>query len=186
MASLIEFGCGDGNQLKISAYRNYIGVDVSRTAVEVFRKLFDKDCSKRFMTTKDYSGEQADLALSLEVIYHLVEQQVYGKYMRDLFAAGRRFVVIYAFEDIPVGMKLEAHVKNWKFGSWICENERSWELVEQIKNEHPFEGDTVTGSLADVYVYEKRSERKRNGICRSPILMIAASFVVFPISIALK
>ncbi len=32
--SVIEFGCGDGNQLSLAQYPSYIGLDVSRSAIE--------------------------------------------------------------------------------------------------------------------------------------------------------
>src|SRR5579864_6395854 len=31
--SVIEFGCGDGNQLSLASYPSYVGLDVSRTAI---------------------------------------------------------------------------------------------------------------------------------------------------------
>jgi hypothetical protein len=37
--SLIEFGCRDGNQLRLCRYPQYIGIDVSPTAVAKCRKL---------------------------------------------------------------------------------------------------------------------------------------------------
>ncbi|MDR2439202.1 MAG: class I SAM-dependent methyltransferase [Planctomycetaceae bacterium] len=39
--SVIEFGCGDGNQLMLANYPYYIGVDVSPKAIEICRELFD-------------------------------------------------------------------------------------------------------------------------------------------------
>jgi hypothetical protein len=33
--SVIEFGCSDGNQLSLADYPSYIGLDVSRTAIEL-------------------------------------------------------------------------------------------------------------------------------------------------------
>jgi cyclopropane fatty-acyl-phospholipid synthase-like methyltransferase len=59
--SVIEFGCGDGNQLMLANYPYYIGVDVSPKAIEICRKLFDikrereENCGKKFIvcqTTK--------------------------------------------------------------------------------------------------------------------------------------
>ena len=38
--TVIEFGFGDGNQLMLAEYINYIGFDVSSKAVEVCRKRF--------------------------------------------------------------------------------------------------------------------------------------------------
>ena len=46
--SVIEFGCGDGNQLKYFKFNNYLGFDVSSTAVANCKKLFHGDPSKKF------------------------------------------------------------------------------------------------------------------------------------------
>lgn len=45
---IIEWGCGDGNQLRLAQYPQYVGIDVSPKAVEICRKLFNKDKTKRF------------------------------------------------------------------------------------------------------------------------------------------
>src|SRR5262245_61906539 len=48
--SVIEFGCGDGNQLKLSRYQTYIGFDVSKSAVQECQKVFGDDSTKAFYT----------------------------------------------------------------------------------------------------------------------------------------
>src|ERR1700733_9306823 len=41
--SVIEFGCGDGNQLSLADYSSYIGLDVSRSAIERCQHRFATD-----------------------------------------------------------------------------------------------------------------------------------------------
>jgi len=94
--SVIEFGCGDGNQLTLADYPAYLGVDISPDAIALCRSRFRDDPSKTFMTLDDYRGESAGLAMSLDVLFHLVEDEVYDAYLERLFAAGERFVVIYS------------------------------------------------------------------------------------------
>ena len=40
--SIIEFGCGDGNQLSLARYPRYIGLDVSRSAIGLCRSRFGR------------------------------------------------------------------------------------------------------------------------------------------------
>ena len=40
--TVIEYGCGDGNQLKLAKYPHYLGFDVSSTAIKFCSKLFDE------------------------------------------------------------------------------------------------------------------------------------------------
>jgi cyclopropane fatty-acyl-phospholipid synthase-like methyltransferase len=84
--TVIEFGCGDGAQLELAQYAEYVGFDVSSNALERCRKRFESDPTKRFALTTAYAEERADLALSLDVVYHLVEDRIYEEYMRLLLA----------------------------------------------------------------------------------------------------
>lgn len=94
--SLIEFGCGDGHQLAMFNVPRYIGVDVSRTVVQQCQSQFAGDTSKTFIHADEYKHEKADTAISLDVIFHLVEDAVYQAYLERLFAAAERYVVIYS------------------------------------------------------------------------------------------
>ena len=92
--SVIEFGCGDGHQLSLADYPSYIGLDVSRSAIELCKRRFASDPSKSFFFYDgtcfvDRGGHfTTDLAISLDVIFHLIEDEVFETYMTQLFAAG--------------------------------------------------------------------------------------------------
>ena len=75
--SIIECGCGDGNQLMLARYPTDVGYDVSDMVVHQCRTSFAGDATKTFALMSQYRGERADLALSLDVIYHLVEDRVF-------------------------------------------------------------------------------------------------------------
>lgn len=96
ITEIIEFGCGDGRQLELAEYPLYLGLDISPEAVALCRLRFVSDASKQFMLLDEYVGQKADLSLSLDVLFHLVEDGVYFDYLERLFKAGRRFVVVYA------------------------------------------------------------------------------------------
>jgi SAM-dependent methyltransferase len=94
--SVIEFGCGDGQQLRTLHIPHYVGVDVSPTVLSTCRKEFGDDPSKVFVLLDDYAGQHAELSMSVDVIFHLVEDNTYDDYLARLFAAGTRFVIIYS------------------------------------------------------------------------------------------
>jgi len=75
--TIIEYGCGDGNQLKLSSYPFYIGFDVSLAAISRCQDIFCEDKTKTFKLMDEYRGETAQLTLSLDVIYHLIEDDVF-------------------------------------------------------------------------------------------------------------
>ncbi|MDQ2075105.1 bifunctional 2-polyprenyl-6-hydroxyphenol methylase/3-demethylubiquinol 3-O-methyltransferase UbiG [Marinimicrobium sp. ABcell2] len=153
--SVIEFGCGDGNQLLLAEYPRYLGIDVSPTAVDLCRELFRSDDTKEFLPLSDYAQESADLTLSLDVIYHLVEDEVFTEYMRTLFAAAQRYVIIYASNFDDPERQVGPHVRHRKFTRWVESELPQWQLQEHIPNKYPYRGNYKKGSFADFYVYEK-------------------------------
>ncbi len=154
IASVIEFGCGDGAQLKLAKYPLYTGVDVSVAAVERCRMLFDGDSSKNFLHSDAHTLKTtADLGLSLDVVYHLVEDSVFDAYMRRLFDSAARFVIIYS-SNVDQAWS-GSHVRHRQFTRWIEENQPRWRLVSFLKNAYPYDDKNPGGSsFADFYIFE--------------------------------
>lgn len=150
--SVIEFGCGDGNQLRLASYPAYTGVDVSPTAIALCRQQFGEDSTKSFVLADEWDGQPAELALSMDVIFHLVEDDIYTAYMRDLFRAASRYVLIYASNE-DKGEPGAKHVRHRRFSSWVDQNADGWTLVRHIPNKYPYQGDYTTGSFSDFYIY---------------------------------
>jgi hypothetical protein len=153
---VIEFGCGDGNQLTLAKYPSYLGLDISPDAIKGCALRFANDVSKSFMLIHDYTGQTAQLALSLDVIYHLTEDEVYDTYMQTLFDAAQDYVVIYS-SDKDESQPQVAHVRHRQFSQWIRANAPGWRLLQHIPNRYPYTGDNDTGSLADFYIYGRGS-----------------------------
>jgi hypothetical protein len=93
-SSAIEFGCGDGNQIKSINYKNYLGLDF-QPAVKICKELYKNNKNLNFDSVDNYTGQKADLTLSLDVIYHLVEDEVFRDYMNNLFNSSKKYVVVF-------------------------------------------------------------------------------------------
>jgi hypothetical protein len=153
--SVIEFGSGDGAQLELSDYPEYVGVDVSEAAIKATRARFASDPSKRFYEPTELpSNTTAELSLSLDVIYHLVEDGVFEQYMRVLFDKATRFVIVYSSNENAL---VEArHVKHRRFTDWVEQNRPGFMMTEHVPNRYPFnEEDPNNTSFADFYVFER-------------------------------
>jgi SAM-dependent methyltransferase len=151
--SVIEFGCGDGNQLTYARYPSYLGFDVSPVAIEKCRKLFAADLSKRFELVEKCAGEVADLSMSLDVIYHLVEDATFEAYMANLFAAAKRYVVVYSSNYDSPATVIAPHVRHRCFTNWIERNRPTWRQVSHVPNRYPINPETGEGSFAEFYFF---------------------------------
>lgn len=153
--SVIEFGCGDGNQLALAEYPHYRGFDISPEALSACEARFRSDPTKSFALMSEYDGEKADLALSLDVLYHLVENAVFERYMWRLFGSAKRFVIIYSSNTDDSLDNRAPHVRHRKFTGWIEANLSGWMLDRHIPNRYPYTGDQRQGSFSDFYIYRR-------------------------------
>jgi hypothetical protein len=155
--SVIEFGCGDGHQLSLADYPRYVGLDVSRSAIGLCRQRFADDPTKSFFLYDgtcftDHAGIfSADLAISLDVVYHLVEDAVFEAYMGHLFASARRYVIVYTTNMEMSGTA--PHVRHRYFRTRAESMCPAWRLIEVTR------GPGTEPARADFFVYRRESPR---------------------------
>jgi len=153
--SVIEFGSGDGGQLELAEYPDYLGVDVSETAVRHCARKFADRPNYRFVTLHDFDPmTRAELTLSLDVIYHLVEDRFFAEHMAQLFDSSERFVVIYSSNE--EALDAVPHVRHRRFADWVSLNRPDFALDRHIPNPYPFDpNDPDNTSHADFYIYRR-------------------------------
>lgn len=151
--SMVEFGCGDGNNLKITSDYNpelvVEGVDVSQTALSMCREKMPQ----HIFTHKDeFDYETKDLVVSLDVIYHLIEDEVYEDYMESLVKVKAEYIIIYSpdFEN----NNYAEHVRARKFS----ENKfliKKYDLIKKHDNDYSTR-EYNDGSFSDWYIFKKK------------------------------
>lgn len=149
IVTVLEFGCGDGRQLALAEYPSYLGMDVSDIALELCRERFAGDPWKSFLPLlpRPYRGPCCDLVLSLDVIYHLIEDDVYEQHIRDVFSSSLRWVILYT-TDMAEDPLSARHVRHRRVTQDVAAMFPEWTLVETSRNPRPELG----GS--DFYVYQ--------------------------------
>jgi predicted O-methyltransferase YrrM len=160
--SVVEFGCGDGFQLSMASYPKYIGLDVSATAIKLCKDKFSNDPTKSFFLYDSLCFVDsadifvADLSLSLDVIFHLTEDQIFDNYMHHLFNASKKYTMIYSSN---YDARQSYHVRQREFTKWIDTHRREWSLVKKIDNPFKFDGkDPENTSHSDFYLYQRVSK----------------------------
>ncbi|PFP46239.1 hypothetical protein COK01_21710 [Priestia megaterium] len=98
--TVIEFGCGDGNQLKYMNYPSYLGMDISPTSIDICSKKFKKDKTKSFLlyNPKCFINNgyfTSDLVVCLDVLYHITNEDDFWKTLDDIFSCKPFFIILY-------------------------------------------------------------------------------------------
>lgn len=154
--SVLEFGCGDGNQLGLLEIEHYIGYDVSSSAVARCRETYGDRVGLSFYSLEDTADlGQHDVTLSLDVLFHLVEIEVFSAYLERLFRHSNRHVIIYSSDfDAPWPHE---HVRHRKVTNFVKEYFQDWHLNCIVPNAYPYRGDSVDDtSFCDFLVYSRK------------------------------
>lgn len=110
-----------GNRLLIGLFSGKFILQKCRNIFfpgKLCKDIFKDDSTKQFFLYDEKSIENnlrsfdAELSLSLDVIYHLVKDEVYGKYMNNLFSCSTNYVIIYAW-DLEEGKKYHVRHRNF-------------------------------------------------------------------------
>lgn len=157
---IIDYGVGDGNQLKYLNIDNikYLGIDVSKTVINKCINEFSKDNNKSFLLYNNniLKNIKGDLVLSCDVLYHLIEDNIFYNYINNMFNISNKFVIIYAKDE---NFNKTKHVKFRKFTDYINNNYINWKLINHIPNKYP-ETDNNHNvhevSPSDFYIYKKK------------------------------
>jgi hypothetical protein len=124
--------------------------------------MYGDDPSKQFLVARpDGDYGTFDLALSLEVLFHLVDDEVFETYMQTLCRSASRLLVIFASNGDPLGGTAPwgSHIRHRRFTDWMERKEPRWKLTDVIPNRFPYrrDGGIESGCFADFYIY--RSQR---------------------------
>lgn len=154
--SILDLGCGDGNQLKYfnTTNINYIGVDPSITIINKLKEIYKNDKNKNFITLDEKINTKVELTLSCDILFHLINSNIWEKHIANLFNISTKYVIIYAYD---FDEDWNNHCKSRKFTDFIKKKYSNWQLIKVIKNKYPlFEGcDDQNASMSDFYFYKK-------------------------------
>lgn len=146
--NVVEFGSGDGTQMSYFNVQQYIGIDISEHVINICKQKYSHLTNKKFVTYDEYykMKYKFDLSLSLDVIYHLVDDNIYEKYMNDLFKSSNKFVIIYSsnHQEKYNG----SHIYHRKFTDYIDLNFPQAKLLYNEPN--PYSQMTS----AEIFVYQ--------------------------------
>ena len=152
--SMIDAGCGNASQLSLLIPpAGYTGVDVSSAALA---RCATRHPGRRFVTPDALPAiPPAELTLSMDVLYHLIEDEVFAGTMHTLFAWSTRYVMIYS-SNIDAAWPA-AHVRHRCFTDHIARTQPAWRLLAFLPNPRPFDpARPEETSFADFYIFGKR------------------------------
>lgn len=126
LKTINDYGHGDGNQLTyIKGFDKYYGYDVSKTIRDICINRYKGEDNYRFIDTPS-KFIKADLSMSLDVLYHIIEEKLYVEYLKTLFSIGE-YVLIYAVDDNVSGAP---HYKAREFTPYIKKTFPNFKLIE--------------------------------------------------------
>jgi SAM-dependent methyltransferase len=150
IGNVLDLGCGDGHLLSLLRVPEYVGVDVSGAALASCVVRFPQH---RFVPLAALDAStRADLVLSIDVLFHLVEDAVFAAYMHALFDHAKRFVLIYS-SNVERDWS-SPHVRHRRFTDYVADCRPEWRFLAHLPNRYPFDPQRPDAtSFSDFFVY---------------------------------
>jgi trans-aconitate methyltransferase len=131
--SLLDLGCGDGRVSEGFEVETYLGLDPSPVAVAEARKRVG---DRTGWSVQEYEpaaimGQTppADVSVSLDVVFHLIDDRLYFAYLTHLFHCTRMAVGIYSTNwDGPA----HAHMRHRNVEQDVADWFPGWYLDESV------------------------------------------------------
>ena len=137
--TVIDIGCGDGNNLKLFKIQNYYGFDVSKTIISQNKREFKNDQSKQFsIMDRDFEENLSNIknkknikkiiCVSFDVIGHLVEDNIYENHLRSFDLVNPDYLIISNFDvDKEYDLSIP-HIKARNYSKDLLN--MGWKLVD--------------------------------------------------------
>lgn len=136
ISSVLELGCGDGNQASLLSLKHYTGVDISEKCIAACKNKFSTR-EWQFYIARDFFEQQPppayDLTMSLDVIYHLVEDDVYEQYLQHLLSHSRKYALIYSSDFTDFDPKVP-HIRHRSVSDDILRSYPDWRIKDKFQN----------------------------------------------------
>lgn len=137
--SIVDIGCGDGNNLKLFEIRNYYGFDVSKTIIDLNKKQFKQDKNKKFILIDDYFDKKLLeirnkkdtnklICVSFDVIGHLVEDIVYQNHLANFSLLNPDYLIVSNSDEEKEYDLSVPHIKQRNYSRDLINN--GWKLID--------------------------------------------------------
>lgn len=143
-----DFGCGDGNQISLlKGFDEYMGYDISSYALYLCHEKFKNNKKMNFCSLITDLPE-ADMCLSLDVLYHIIDENEFEYHLSQLFGKSKKYVLIFSsnFTDKEV---IVNYIRHRKFTDWVDKYYKDFALIEEINN--------FLLTSAKFYLYERKT-----------------------------
>jgi SAM-dependent methyltransferase len=129
--SINDFGCGDGNQISLlNNFESYVGFDVSKTILQ--KNKFKFGNNKKYSFVFDVKEmKETDLVMSIDVIYHIIEDKLYNEHIDNLFSLSNKYVLVYGVNTEDTNTV--PHMKYRKFVDDVSEKYPEFKLIDETK-----------------------------------------------------
>lgn len=128
--TVIDYGCGAGNfTIGLTGFEHYIGYDISQSCIDFCINRFKNRDNLTFTTDTALLSSDYELGLSIDVLFHQVNDNDYIEHLMMLFR--HKYVIIYSHDTDENKIQNE-HVLFRKISKTIAEMFPNYRLTKAV------------------------------------------------------
>lgn len=131
--TVVEYGCGDGVTASLITAKRYIGFDISPHAIAYAQDRCRDSASHMFL---NYDGLSKDevfeivnrnkaseniLSISMDVIFHLIEDETFFRYMDYLCTSPSKLVAVFCSDEDSAPRQPPTHYRDRAYSKLMIE-----------------------------------------------------------------
>ncbi len=155
ISTVIEFGSGDGSQLALATYPDYVGVDVSETALAATGRRFADKPSIRFLHTSEVTDRHRPNCRCPWTSSTTWSKTPFSTPTCLGFSV-QQHDSSWCTPATKTGPGRHPHVRHRNFTQWVKEHQPDFDFVERVQNPYPYsEDDPDNTSFCDFFVFTR-------------------------------
>lgn len=101
-SNIVDIGCGDMKFIGGHEPINYVGIDISKTIIDVNKLVYPNYIFYNINADQYIPQLRAPVVLCMDLLFHIIDDDIYYKILDNIIKYSSKYIVIYSWDKNPI------------------------------------------------------------------------------------